>query len=69
MATADETLLRHAPASVAQRQQPPPRARKRWATTPELNRQERVITDAYLAMFVIVVAFLVVVALVAWLGA
>ena len=69
MATADETLLRHAPASVAQRQQAPPRTRKRAATTPELNRQERVISDAYLAMLVIVVAFLVVVALVAWLGA
>jgi hypothetical protein len=69
MDTADETLLRHAPASIAERRQAPPRARKRMATTPDLNRRERVISDAYLAMFVIVVAFLVVVALVAWLGA
>lgn len=69
MDTADQTLLRHAPASVVERRRAPPRARKRSATTPELNRQEQVISDAYLAMSVIVLAFLVVVALVAWLGA
>ena len=69
MRTADETLLEHAPASAAARRQTPPKARTRATTKPELNRHERVISDAYLAMFVIIVAFLGAVALEAWLGA
>jgi hypothetical protein len=36
---------------------------------PEMNPQQRVISSAYLVMFALVVAFLVVVGLVAWLGA
>jgi hypothetical protein len=68
MDTADETLLEQAPVSAAAGQQAPP-ARKRAASMPELNRQERVISAAYLAMFVTIAAFLAVVGLVAWLGA
>jgi hypothetical protein len=48
------------------------RKRKHWrlpAAKPEMNRQERVISTAYLVMIALIVAFLAVTGLVGWLGA
>jgi hypothetical protein len=39
------------------------------AAKPEMNRQERVISTAYLVMVALIVAFLAVTGLAAWLGA
>jgi hypothetical protein len=44
------------------------KTRKLAATSPELTRQERIISSAYLAMFAITVAFLALTGLVALLG-
>jgi hypothetical protein len=66
--TADQMLPTRAPAparfTLAQ-----PEPRKLPAAKPEMNRQERVISSAYLAMIALIVAFLATTALVAWLGA
>jgi hypothetical protein len=69
MAPANETLLEQTPAPIAL-PQPQPAAtkpRKLAAAKPELNRQERLVSSAYLVMFVLVLAFLAVTGLVALL--
>jgi hypothetical protein len=45
-----------------------PKPRKLTAAKPETNRQERVISTAYLVMLALIMAFLAVTGLVAWLG-
>jgi hypothetical protein len=67
MAPADETLLELKPARVAPPQLAVPRPRKLVTAEPEMNRPERLISNAYLVMIVMVVAFLAVVGLVALL--
>jgi hypothetical protein len=69
MAHADETLLQQTPAGVALPQPQPAatRPRKLAAAKPETNRQERLISSAYLVMFGLVLAFLAVTGLVALL--
>jgi hypothetical protein len=69
MAPADETLLEQTPARVALPQPRPAatRPRKLAAARPEMNRQERLISTAYLVMFALVAAFLAVTGLVALL--
>jgi hypothetical protein len=66
--TADHSLPTRAPAlaglTLAQ-----PKPRKLPAAKPEMNRQERVISNAFLAMVALIVAFLATTGLVAWLGA
>jgi hypothetical protein len=66
--TVDQRLPTRAPPparlSLAQ-----PKPRKLPAAKPEMNRQERVISSAYLVMIALIVAFLAVTGLVAWLGA
>jgi hypothetical protein len=66
--TADQRLPTRAPAparvSLAQ-----PKPRKLPAAKPEMNRQERVISNAYLVMIALIMAFLAATGLVAWLGA
>jgi hypothetical protein len=65
---ADQRLPTRAPASVrlllAQ-----PKPRRLPAAKPEMNRQERVISTAYLVIIALIVAFLAVTGLVASLGA
>jgi hypothetical protein len=69
MAPANETLLEQTPAPVALPQPQPAatRPRKVTAAKPETNRQERLISSAYLVMLVLVVAFLAATGLVALL--
>jgi hypothetical protein len=69
MAPANETLLEQtlAPVALPQPQPAATRPRKLAAAKPEMNRQERLISSAYLVMFVLVVAFLAVTGLVALL--
>jgi hypothetical protein len=69
MAAADETLLgqTRAPVALPQPQPVATRPRKLAAARPEMNRQERLISSAYLVMFVLVLAFLAVTGLVALL--
>jgi hypothetical protein len=66
--TADQRLPTRAPAPVrlllAQ-----PKPRRLPAANPEMNRQERVISAAYLVMIALIVAFLAITGPVAWLGA
>jgi hypothetical protein len=66
--TADQRLPTRAPAparvSLAQ-----PKPRKLPTAKPEMNRQERVISNAYLVMIALIVAFLAATGLVVWLGA
>jgi hypothetical protein len=66
--TADQRLPTRAPAPVwllfAQ-----PKPRRLPAAKPEMNRQERVISTAYLVMIALIVAFLAITGLVASLGA
>jgi hypothetical protein len=69
MDTANEMLLGQASVPVAPSQPAPARPRKRTAAGPEVNRQERVIFTVYVAMIVMIVAFLAVVGLAAGLGA
>jgi hypothetical protein len=68
MDTADQMLLERTPAPPTQLQPTPPKPKETAPTNCGLNRQERVISSAYLAMFVITVAFLAVTGLLAWLG-
>jgi hypothetical protein len=69
MAAADETLLKQTPAPLALPQPQPATARPRKlaAAKPEINRRERLISSAYLVMFVLVLAFLAATGLVALL--
>jgi hypothetical protein len=69
MAAAEDTLLEQTPAPLALPQPQPvaTRPRKLAAAKPETNRQERLISSAYLVMFVLVLAFLAVTGLVALL--
>jgi hypothetical protein len=67
MATVDRVLER-TPAPRTALRPAPPKPRKPAAIKPELNRQERVISSAYLAMTVTIVAFMAVTGVVAWLG-
>jgi hypothetical protein len=65
---ATQTLLETAPAPVAQ--PPLTHAKPKLAPAkPEVNRQERVIFTAYLVMITLIVVFLGVTGLVAWLAA
>jgi hypothetical protein len=65
--TSTQTLLETAPAPLAR--SPLAQAEKRAPARPEMNRQERLSSAAYVAMIALIVAFLVVTGLVAWLGA
>jgi hypothetical protein len=65
--TSTRTLLERAPAPVAR--SPLTHAQERAPARPEMNRQERLTSAAYLAMIALIVAFLVVIGLVGWLGA
>jgi hypothetical protein len=69
MAPADETLLAQDPAPPAATDAAAPTPRKLVAPKAEMNRQERLISTAYLAMIVMIVAFLAASGLVAWLSA
>jgi hypothetical protein len=68
MDPADEMLLERTPAPPPPLELVPPKPQETAPTNPGLNRQERIISSAYLAMFVITVAFLAVTGLLAWLG-
>jgi hypothetical protein len=68
MDTADQMLLERTPAPPPPLQPAPPEPQETAPTNRGLNRQERIISSAYLAMFVITVAFLAVTGLLAWLG-
>jgi hypothetical protein len=68
MDTADQMLLERTPAPPPPLQPTPPKPQETAPTNRGLNRQERVISSAYLAMFVITVAFLAVTGLLAWMG-
>jgi hypothetical protein len=76
MDTAEEMLLERTPAPPPPVQLVPPKPQETAPPKPQetaptnrgLNRQERVISSAYLVMFVITVAFLAVTGLLAWLG-
>jgi hypothetical protein len=68
MDTADQMLLERTPAPPPPLQPAPPKPQETAPTNRGLNRQERIISSAYLAMFVITVAFLAVSGLLAWLG-
>jgi hypothetical protein len=67
MDTANETLLGQASVPVAPSQPAPAKLRRPGTARPEMNRQERVIFSVYVAMIVMIVAFLAVVGLVAGL--
>jgi hypothetical protein len=67
--SATQTLPERKPAAVADSPLAQPRARKVARPKPELTRQERVASAAYLAMIALIVAFLAVAALLASLGA
>jgi hypothetical protein len=67
MDTSIQTLLETAPAPLAR--SPLAQAQQRAPARPEMNRQERLTSAAYVAMIALIVAFLVVTGLVAWLGA
>jgi hypothetical protein len=69
MDSANEMALRQAAVPVAPSQPVPAKAGKPAAVGPEMNRQERVIFTTYVAMIVVVVAFLAAVGLAAALGA
>jgi hypothetical protein len=68
MDTADQMLLERTPAPPPPLQPAPPKPQETAPTNRGLNRQERVISSAYLVMFVITLAFLAVTGLLAWLG-
>jgi hypothetical protein len=65
--TPHQTVLEIAPAPAARSRLAQPE--KRTPPRPEMNRQERVTSAAYLAMIALIVAFLAVTGLVASLGA
>jgi hypothetical protein len=69
MDSVDQALLERAPAPPTPLPLAPPKPWRPAATKPQLSQQERVISTAYLAMIVIIVVFLAVTGLVAWLGA
>jgi hypothetical protein len=69
MAPADKTLLKQEPAPVAPPPPATPKPRELVAAKPEMNRQERLISTAYLAMIAMIVAFLAVTGLVALVSA
>jgi hypothetical protein len=69
MDSANDIALRQAPVPVAPSQPAPARLRKPATAGPEINRQERVIFTVYVAMIVLIAAFLAVVGLAAALGA
>jgi hypothetical protein len=68
MEAAGKTSLDRALGRPLPLQPAPPNARKLAATSPELTRQDRIISSTYLAMFAITVAFLALTGLVALLG-
>jgi hypothetical protein len=68
MEAADKTSLDRALGRPLLLQPAPAKTRKLAATTPELTRQDRIISTAYLAMFAIAAAFLALTGLVALLG-
>jgi hypothetical protein len=65
---ADQRLPTRAPAP-ARLRLAQPKPRRLPAAKPEMNRQERVISTAYLVIVALIVAFLAVTGLVASLGA
>jgi hypothetical protein len=67
MAHVYETLLEQEAVRVAPPPLATPKTRKPGAVRPEMNRQERLISTAYLAMIVMVAAFLAVTGLVTWM--
>jgi hypothetical protein len=67
--TADQRLLTRAPAHVARFSLAQPKPAKLAAAKPEMNRRERVIFIAYLVMIALIMAFVAVAGLVAWLAA
>jgi hypothetical protein len=67
VATSSQTLLETAPAPLAR--SPLAQPHKHAPARPEMNRQERLASTAYVAMIASIVAFLVVTGLVASLGA
>jgi hypothetical protein len=67
MAHVYETLLEHEAVRVAPPQLATPKPRTPAAVRLEMNRQERLISSAYLAMIVMVAAFLAVTGLVTWM--
>jgi hypothetical protein len=69
MESATQTLPDREPAAVAGSPMAQPRARKVARPKPELTRQERLASAAYLAMIALIVAFLAVAALLGSLGA
>ena len=68
MDAADQRLPTRAPAS-ARLSLAQPKPRRHPAAKAELNRQERVISTAYLVMIALILAFLAVTGLVASVGA
>jgi hypothetical protein len=69
MDAANEMTLGQASAPVAPSRSAPAKARKPASAVPEMNRQERVIFTVYVGMIVMIVAFLAVAGMAAWLGA
>jgi hypothetical protein len=67
--SATQTLPAKEPAAVTESPLAQARSRKVARPKPELTRQERVASAAYLAMIALIVAFLAVAALLASLGA
>jgi hypothetical protein len=65
--TSNQTLLETVPAPFAR--SPLVQPERRTPARPEMNRQERLTSAAYVAMIALVVAFLAVTGLVAALGA
>jgi hypothetical protein len=69
MDAANEMALGQAAVPIAQSPPAPAKPRNPAAASPEMNRQERAIFTAYLAMIAMVVAFLAAVGVAAALGA
>jgi hypothetical protein len=67
--SATQTLPEREPAAAPGSSLAQPRSRRVGRPKPELTRQERVASAAYLAMIALIVAFLAVAALLASLGA
>lgn len=68
MNTVDQELLAQATGHVARLRVAAPKPRRVAHAEPEMNRQERVIFTAYLAMIALVVTFLATVGVAYWLG-
>jgi hypothetical protein len=69
MDTADQRVLPRAPEPVAPLALAHAKPLKLAPAQPMMNRQERVTFTAYLVMIALIVTFLAVMGLVAWLGA